>query len=254
VNAWESLLQANQIAFAQRAENRYLLEHELEVIYVPMRGFQPAGPAQRATGLRIWEDQVIFLPEVIASNLAHRLHRSDRIHARDTQAVRLSTADASPFFEAFHLSGFRKAKYKYGLLHQDVCVAALTLAQPRIWQRDSGPYRSIELVQFAVQQRIHVPGGFRKLLQHAIRELEPDDIVTTVPLDWSEGEVYEQAGFQPEGDTGPLAFTVDWQTGERLFESARDQARQKRFVELSQTHPIWHTRGSRKFRNVLTSR
>jgi hypothetical protein len=55
-----------------------------------------------------------------------------------------------------------------------------------------------------------------KLLKNLIREQTPDDIMSYADRDWSDGNSYEQTGFELIGTTIPQDFWVNWHTFERI--------------------------------------
>lgn len=55
------------------------------------------------------------------------------------------------------------------------------------------------------------------MLGHFIKLQEPDDIMTYVDKDWSDGRAYQKAGFVLVDQMQPMEFLVDIETGQRLY-------------------------------------
>ncbi|MCD8541094.1 MAG: hypothetical protein LRY55_16055 [Leadbetterella sp.] len=88
----------------------------------------------------------------------------------------------------------------------ELLMAVMTFSGPRSFRDGT---KSYELVRFAVRCNFHVQGGFSRLLQHFIREKDPDSVMTYVDLDWYSGTVYEALGFEPSGGLPPIRYRVD---------------------------------------------
>ncbi len=54
--------------------------------------------------------------------------------------------------------------------------------------RSKNPYRSYEMVRFANVTGVTVTGGLSKLIKAFAEEVKPDDIMTYVDREWSDGK------------------------------------------------------------------
>lgn len=199
-------------------------------------------PADRIV---IWEDQWEYRQEIVRSRVLSKLGLLERIPGRLCTVQRISRPVADEFLEANHLQGTTASKIKYGLFLPEkyfrvlkerppgidsalplsgkgqegsrssfgagLLMAVMTFSGPRLFHDGT---RSYELIRFAVRCNFHVQGGFSRLLQHFIREKDPDSIMTYVDLDWYTGSTYENLGFEPTGVLPPISYTVD-ETGKR---------------------------------------
>lgn len=137
----------------------------------------------------IWEDQWRDNRTVVENVLQHKLGLSDQktIGARQCTVATLTAAQVKAILEDNHLQGFTHATRHFGLIHDEV-VAVMS-----IHKRKAGEY---ELTRFASSTR--VPGGFSKLLKHAIEWIREDGggtIVTFSDNSYATGQVYQDAGF-----------------------------------------------------------
>jgi hypothetical protein len=56
-----------------------------------------------------------------------------------------------------------------------------------------------------------------KLLKHYISEFQPEDLMTSVDLEWSSGQAFRQLGFEEIGRTEPNVFLVNTQNLVRFY-------------------------------------
>lgn len=191
---------------------------------------------QRKNGVRsiiLWDDFWITKAEIIKSRISAALGISQKIPARLTTVRRIDKATAASFIEKNHLNGDVTSKYRYGLFlpatyfrvlnsefqkhvtSGEMLVTVATFSRPRIFQRETQPFRSYELIRFASLLNSNVVGGLDKLLHAFIREREPDDLMTYADLEWSDGSNYEKLGFKKISQIPPIPFYVNTKTMER---------------------------------------
>ncbi len=177
--------------------------------------------SQFATGFKqgkhvtIWEDQWIIQKHIITNRLNAMLGTGKKIHGRKTEVRRIDKAIAQPFFEQNHLMGYASVYFKLGLFASEELVAAALFSKGKNFVHDGKPSRSHELVRFANAGDTNVVGGFTKLL-NAFYELEkPDDLMTYVDRDWSDGKNYLRQGFALEEIQPAQTFWLDPKTMQR---------------------------------------
>ncbi len=188
------------------------------------------GDVPPAGKIVVWEDQWQFRQEIVRSRVMSKLGLLERIPGRLCNMQRISRPVADQFLEKNHLQGTTVSKIKYGLFlpqryfrvlkeklpgsdlpgsdlpGNGLLMAVMTFSGPRSFRDGT---RSYELIRFAVRCNFHVQGGFSRLLQHFIREKDPDSIMTYVDLDWYSGSAYEVLGFEPAGVLSPIRYRVD---------------------------------------------
>ena len=94
-------------------------------------------------------------------------------------------------------------------------VAVATFSNARKWVKGDKEIRSYEWTRYASLPGLRISGGMGKMLKTFIKEVQPDDIMSYADLEWSEGGVYSQLGFELEGQKEPVMFTVDPSTWKR---------------------------------------
>lgn len=182
----------------------------------------------------LWEDLWKNNVEIVKSRLKSILGISMRIPARLTYSIRIDKATASEFLTKNHLQGSVLSKYRFGLylpvkyfrvlssdfqvndITKDLLVAVATFSYARIFNQDEKPFRSCELIRFANLLNTTVVGGMDKLLNTFIKEIKPDDIMTYIDLEWSDGASYSRLGFEEISEKPPISFWLDTQTNERF--------------------------------------
>lgn len=165
--------------------------------------------------ITIWEDQWIAKKQIIVDRLKAMLGTGKKIHGRKTIVRRIDKATAEPFFEQNHLMGYVSAYFKLGLFFGEELVAAALFSKGKNFVHDGKPSRSHELVRFANAGDTNVVGGFTKLL-NAFYELEkPNDMMTYLDRNWSDGKNYLRQGFTLEEMQPPQTFLLDTKTMQR---------------------------------------
>lgn len=176
--------------------------------------------------IHLWEDVWKTSNAIIKSRLLSAIGKSVRLPGRVTQVRRIDKPTADAFLTEHHLQGSPKAKFKYGLFFskkyyrlvenkllideksEEVLVAVATFSAPRTYYRNDEQSRSIELIRFTNHSKFTIIGGFNKLLKFLEEEQHPDDIMTYIDADWSDGKTFEKLGFERIEKTEPITFFV----------------------------------------------
>lgn len=192
----------------------------------------------------IGEDQWVFNQHLVRTRLYSLLGQTARIYARKTIAKRISQELSEPFLQQNHLLGSTKAKFKYGLFHEGKLVAVASFSGGRKVMRGDRELRSYELIRVCSLAKYTVIGGVSKLLKAFVVDQQPEDIMTYVSKDWSDGMQFQQFGFEHLEDTTPVWLTVD------LVNGKRNQYRSAHPPVESGHKFIWHP-GNAKYVWVL---
>jgi hypothetical protein len=166
----------------------------------------------------IWQDQWQLKKEIIISRIEAAIGISNKIHARQTQVVRLDKHIAQHFLETYHLQGSTSAYYKYGLVYQDEIVAVATFSKARVMYDGPVYYRSYELERIASKGNMVVVGGLSKLIKYFINQHNVVHIMTYVDAAWGEGGAFEKIGFTKYARMQPNVYYVNNQTFERIVQ------------------------------------
>lgn len=143
--------------------------------------------------VQVWEDDWVRNPGQVKRMLAHKLGVSSErtVFARKTVAGVVSRAEAVAFLNAHHVQGSAAGSFYLGLREKgsEELVALLVVKRERSGEVGDG----LNIIRYATS--VSVPGGFTKLLAHAVREQTPDYLVTFSDNCVSDGGLYERNGF-----------------------------------------------------------
>lgn len=138
-----------------------------------------------------WEWQ--HRQEQIKSKLKTLLNlNTESTYARKCTIRDVNKRDKSQFFNQYHVQGAGPGSITHGLYHNDQLVAAMTWIVTKT---------ECMLNRYATSVR--VVGGFTKLLAHFQRTHDWKRIVSFADLRWSDGSLYERAGFTLESELPP---------------------------------------------------
>lgn len=210
--------------------NKYDVTHELELYAKKQSELRLNG----VNSVILWEDQWQSKADIIKSRLLSFLGISVRIPGRLTYVTRIDKAESAKFLKKNHLQGVTSSKYQFGLYlpikyfrvlpadfqldnsGRDLLVAVATFSYVRIFIHGEKPFRSFELIRFSSLINTTVVGGMNKLLSAFSKEMHPDDIMTYIDLEWSDGTSYRKLGFEEISRKPPVSFWLDTETNERF--------------------------------------
>jgi hypothetical protein len=203
--------------------------------------------AQNQRIIHLWEDVYCAKPELVESRILAIVGKFTRLHARHCLIERIDKPTADNFLETNHLQGSVKVKFKYGLFlkpqyvdrfignifslndavnsdnnffkrTEPKLIAVATFSGGRTMKvGERAGTRSYELIRFASLQGFVVVGGMDKLLKAFTKEHEPDDIMSYIDRDWSDGKSYLKLGFLNMGALTPQCFLNDESIHQRLM-------------------------------------
>jgi len=154
--------------------------------------------------VHIWSDDWINNNNIIRSKIKSILGvRPDRtVFARKCSIEVPTPEERHIFYEANHIKGDRSGSVSYMLKYKDIILAMITFRSTK------DPY-VFDLVRFAVDASVSVPGGFSKLLAHFMRNNHWTEIFTFADRAWSLGNVYQVTGFTLTGTTRPAFHGIE---------------------------------------------
>lgn len=167
--------------------------------------------------VQLWEDVWMTKRTQVLARINSFLGLNVSLHARKAQVQALTAKQMNIFLTAYHLQGYVKAKYHYGLFINDQLIAAASFSDTRPMKTKGEAYQSAELVRFASKSGITVVGGLSKLIKHFIKQITPNDLMTYADRDWSLGKGYDKLGFQLAEATLPSFLYVQLNTLTRYF-------------------------------------
>ena len=101
-----------------------------------------------------------------------------------------------------HLHGYSRAKQYYGLLYNNELVELISIGKIRpLISKNSN---EIELIRLCTKNECTVVGGFSRLIKYAITDLNANELVSYIDLDWSnlDNSSYVKVGFNVISYTG----------------------------------------------------
>lgn len=192
----------------------------------------------------IHEDFFHTRKEQLINRLKSQLRlNTNRIHGRSTKVFEITKNQAKKFVDANHLMGFSGGKTFFGLFYKDELVAVAAFAKIRFMKYEDPPYYSSELERFCSLKDSTVVGGLDKVIHHYSKIYKPDDLITFIDLDWSQGKSFLKLGFEKVTITPPILFAVNSKTFERrVILSDSDKMKGEYLIQ---------NRGNLKLRKVL---
>lgn len=168
------------------------------------------------------EDLWIKNPEIIRSRLNNRCGINKVVFARKTIVAKIDKKIAMQFLNEHHLLGALPGKYRFGLFLYGELISVAVFSKGIKMKNIGDDYKSFELLRFCHKTGIHIPGGLSKLLKKFSVEVQANDIMTYVDLDWKQGDGYENLDFVTVSETGPLSYFLNPDTLERISSKKED--------------------------------
>ncbi|PWJ41981.1 hypothetical protein [Sediminitomix flava] len=167
--------------------------------------------------IHLSEDEWLKKRIILQSRILSLLGQTKTVFARKGKIRKINQPELHIFLEENHLQIPTNAKHKYGLFIEDTLYAVMSFSKPRPIHRNGKEVLSYELIRHCNKLGYTVTGGMSKLLKHFIREIQPEDIMSYVDRDWSDGSVYEKMGFKLLETTPPMEFWINPNSGERHY-------------------------------------
>ncbi|TKC10038.1 hypothetical protein FA048_07460 [Pedobacter polaris] len=162
--------------------------------------------------IHLWEDVWHSKREQVLSRFYSFFGLNKGFHGRKAGIVELDIQQTSQFLNTYHLQGYVKSKYSFGLVNNSEIIAVASFSATRIMKSKNANYKSAELVRFASKDGVTIVGGLSKLIKHFLKQFELNDLMTYADRDWSLGKGYEKLNFQLSEKTEPLDLYVNTDT------------------------------------------
>lgn len=127
-----------------------------------------------------------------------------RIFARKCIIKEISSNVAKDFLESNHLQGHCNSSIRYGLFFNDELVSCMTFGKRRITGKTE-----LELLRFCNKLNTQVIGGASKLFKHFVRNIEFEEIISYADRRWSNGNLYENLGFELSHKSNPSYWYIE---------------------------------------------
>jgi hypothetical protein len=153
------------------------------------------------------EDEIRDKFEIVKSVVLNRLNRSTKIFARKCKLDKIDDKSADSYFETNHLMGKGRGS-TYSLTFKDDVVAAL-----RLKRNKNNDY---EISRFCNSKFYSVVGAFSRLLNFAIKDKNPDSIITFIDKRYGKGLYLKDLGFEYVHIYPSFKWTDGFETFHRL--------------------------------------
>ena len=153
--------------------------------------------------LHIFENEWLDKQDIWKSIIRTKLGKSDQISCQNCDVRDISTKLANDFCERNHLQGKCVASKALGLFYNDELVQVITIGKPRYSKKCD-----FEIIRTATKLNTVITGGISKLLA----QCPTGSYMSYVNRRWSDGNEYQQAGFNFLNLTGPCYWVVDGKT------------------------------------------
>ena len=110
--------------------------------------------------LHIWENEWIHKRNIVIDRIKSLLGLNERIFARKTKIKKLDDKTYREFVEKYHIQGYVRAKYVYGLIYGDELIAIASFGASRFRTNET------ELLRYCSKAGVSVIGGMKKLVKH----------------------------------------------------------------------------------------
>jgi len=155
--------------------------------------------------IHIFSDEWRYKKEIVKARLKHILgvNNIERIYARKCQIQEISIQDKNKFLDKYHLQGKDQSQIKLGAYFNNELISVMTFSKGKI-SKGSKPKNGIwELNRFCSIDKYHIIGIAGKLLSHFKKNYEWKEIFSYSDRRWSDGNLYNQLGFQFKYFTEP---------------------------------------------------
>jgi AraC-like DNA-binding protein len=153
------------------------------------------------------EDEIRDKFDIVKSVVLNQLNKSNRIFARNCSLITIDDKTSDAFFTANHLMGKGRGS-TYALTFQDQIVSALRLKRSK--QND------YEISRFCNSKFNSVVGSFSRLLKFAIKDKNPDTIMTFIDRRYGKGYYLKSLGFNYVHTYPSFRWTDGFETFHRL--------------------------------------
>jgi hypothetical protein len=154
--------------------------------------------------IHIWDFDWYNKSEIIKQRLLNKLHRSEKIYARNTVVDEINKNLAQEFCNKNHIQGYVQSCVRLSLVHKDQIVAVMTFGKSRFTKRAEW-----ELLRYCSSGTI--VGGPSKLFSYFLKNFSPKSVISYADNNWSTGNLYSVLGFSFSHNSLPsYRYTKDY--------------------------------------------
>jgi hypothetical protein len=157
--------------------------------------------------IHIWSDDWMDKNEIIKSQIKYWLKLTpNKIHARKCYIKQIN--NSTQFLNKNHIQGSDKSVVKLALFDDNEIVSIMTFNKFEGRKKLEG--NQWNLSRFCNKLDHQVNGAASKLLNHFIISYKPSRIISYAERSWSDGNLYNQLGFELVGESEPdYKYVID---------------------------------------------
>jgi hypothetical protein len=159
--------------------------------------------------IHVFEDEWIHKQDIVKSRIKNILGLiENKIYARKCEIRIVNSNDSKIFLNNNHIQGCVNSSIRVGLYYNNELVSLMTFGKLRKSLGSLSTDNKYELIRFCNKLNTNVIGGASKLLKNFIKNYQPKEIISYADRRWSQGELYENIGFEFIHNSKPNYFYV----------------------------------------------
>jgi len=154
--------------------------------------------------IQIFEDEWLLQQNIVKERLKTILGINNRIriHARQCDIREIDSKTKNEFLEKFHIQGKDRSIIKLGAFYNNQLISVMTFSHGNIAKGSKSISDVWELNRFCSDFKYHIPGIASKLVTYFKRNYQWKEVFSYADMRWSNGNLYNQIGFNLIGETG----------------------------------------------------
>ena len=192
--------------------------------------------------IHIFEDEWVNNKDIVKSRLKNLFKLTDnKVYGRKCIIKEVNTKDKTKFLNDNHIQGTIGSKVNLGLYYNDELVSIMTFGKGRVVM--NGVKNEWELLRFCNKINHSVIGGASKLFKHFIKNYKPNQLISYADRRWSQGNLYDQLGFNKTHNSTPNYFYVVNNEREHRFKYRKNLLVESGFDIKKTEREIMYDRG-----------
>lgn len=192
--------------------------------------------------IHIFEDEWVYNKDIVKSRLKNLFKLTEnKVYGRKCIIKEVNTKDKTKFLNDNHIQGTIGSKVNLGLYYNDDLVSIMTFGKGRVVM--NGVKNEWELLRFCNKINHSVIGGASKLFKHFIKNYKPNQLISYADRRWSQGNLYNQLGFNMTHNSTPNYFYVVNNEREHRFKYRKNLLVEGGFDKKKTEREIMYDRG-----------
>ena len=159
--------------------------------------------------INIFEDEWLYKQNICKSRILNILGKSEKIYARKCLIKEISYKEVKIFLNENHIQGAVPSKYNIALFYNNEIISVMTFGALRKNLGYENKIGYFELLRFCNKLNTTVVGGASRLFSFFIKKYNPIEIISYADRRWSQGNLYENLGFNFICNTKPNYSYID---------------------------------------------